>query len=144
MRSFVYPAKLIPEPDGGFSAAFPDVPEAFGCGDDRQEALATARDALADALLTYIELGRDIPAPAARGRGLVPVALPAQVAAKLAVWQAWRAAGISKSELARRLGVGETEARRILDPDHATNLERLEAALTALGQRLVIGVDRAA
>lgn len=35
------------------------------------------------------------------------------------------------------------EARRILDPDHATSLPRLEAALQALGRRLVVGVAAA-
>jgi antitoxin HicB len=81
-----------------------------------------------------------IPAPTARERDLVPVAPPAQVAAKLAVWQAWRASGISKSELARRLGLAEGEARRILDPDHPTSLPRLEAALHALGKQIVLSV----
>jgi antitoxin HicB len=64
----------------------------------------------------------------------------AQVAAKLAVWQAWRASGISKSELARRLGLREGEARRILDPDYATSLPRLEAALQVLGRHFILGV----
>ena len=119
------------------------MPEAIGAGDNRDEALESARDVLADALLTYPERDMDLPEPTARKRGLVPVALPAQVAAKLALWQAWRASGISKSELARRLGLGEGEARRILDPDHLTILPRLEAALQALGKQLIVGVSAA-
>ena len=143
MQNFVYKARLEPEPEGGFTVMFPDVPEAIGSGDDREEALASAREVLADALLIYVERDQDVPDPAAHGRGLVPVAPPAHVAAKLAVWQAWRASGISKSELARRLGLGENEARRILDPAHATSLPRLEAALHALGKRLVVSVAAA-
>ncbi len=122
MRQYVYEAQLTAEPDGGFTVTFHDVPEAIGAGDNRDEALESARDVLADALLTYPERDMDLPEPTARKRGLVPVALPAQVAAKLALWQAWRASGISKSELARRLGLGEGEARRILDLDHLTSL----------------------
>lgn len=140
MQNFIYKARIEPEPEGGFLVSFPDVPEAFGAGDDREEALASAREGLAEALLIYVERSQDVPAPSMQDRGLVPVAPPAQVAAKLAVWQAWRASGISKSELARRLGVAEGEARRILDPDHLTGLPRLEAALQALGRRLVVGV----
>ena len=140
MRSYMYRARLDPEAEGGFTVTFPDVPEAIGAGDDREEALASAREVLADALLTYPERGIDLPAPATRERGLVPVAPSAQVAAKLAVWQAWRASGISKSDLARRLGLAEGEARRILDPDHPTSLQRLEAALHALGKQMVVSV----
>ncbi|MBA3516347.1 MAG: type II toxin-antitoxin system HicB family antitoxin [Rhizobiales bacterium] len=118
------------------------MPEAIGAGDNRDEALESARDVLADALLTYPERdmeGGRIYCDVSRR----PVALPAQVAAKLAPWQAWRASGISKSELARRLGLGEGEARRILDPDHLTSLPRLEAALQALGKQLIVGVSAA-
>jgi antitoxin HicB len=140
MRGYVYGARLDPEPEGGFTVTFPDVPEAIGAGDDREEALASARDVLADALLTYPERGMDIPRPAARERGLTPIALSAEVAAKLAVWQAWRASGISSLELARRLGVAEEEAAQILDPDRTTSLPQLEAALQALGKQLVVGV----
>lgn len=144
MQDFVYRARLEPESEGGFTVTFPDVPEAIAGGDDRAEALASAREALADALLTYLELKRERPAPRAEGPDLVPVAVPAQVAAKLAVVEAWKATGISKTELAMRLGLRESEARRILDPDHRTSLLRLEAALAALGRRLVIGVADAA
>lgn len=140
MHSFIYMARLGPEPEGGFTVTFPDVPEAIGAGDDREEALASAREVLADALLTYPERGMDLPVPATRKRGLFPVTPSAQVAAKLAVWQAWRASGISKSDLARRLGLAEGEARRILDPDHQTSLPRLEAALQALGKQIVVSV----
>src|SRR5688572_21431913 len=98
MHSYIYNAHVDPEPEGGFTVTFPDVPEAIAAGDDREEALASARDVLGDALLTYPERGMDPPAPTAREHELVPVAPPAQIAAKLAVWQAWRASGISKSE----------------------------------------------
>jgi antitoxin HicB len=73
---------------------------------------------------------------------LIPVAVEPEVAAKLAIIEAVRIAGISKSELARRIGKDEKEARRILDPKHATKLPTLAAALRNLGQRLVIGVER--
>ena len=57
-----------------------------------------------------------------------------------AVLESFVAAGISKSELARRIGRDEKEVRRILDPKHATKLPALTSALHALGRRLVVGV----
>ena len=46
--------------------------------------------------------------------------------------------------LAEELGLGETEIRRMLDPEHATKLDRLNQALQALGRKLVLGDMRAA
>ena len=40
--------------------------------------------------------------------------------------------------LARRLGKDEKLVRRILDPDHATKLDMLEATLAVLGRRVII------
>jgi antitoxin HicB len=58
------------------------------------------------------------------------------MALKAAVYLAVRDAGISNSELARRLHLDEKEARRILDPRHPTKLPRIEAALAVLGRHV--------
>ena len=46
----------------------------------------------------------------------MPIAVEAAVAAKLAFLDAFGGAGMSKSELARRIGKDEKEVRRLLDP----------------------------
>lgn len=74
----------------------------------------------------------------------MPVAIDPETAFKLAVIEAFATAGISKSELARRLGRGETEARRILDPDHPTGLPLTKAALAVLGKQAVVSIMDAA
>ncbi len=76
------------------------------------------------------------------GSGWVPV--PLWIAGKLALYLAMREQGISNSALARRLGVRETVVRRMLDPDHETRSEKLQAALDALGKRIVVAVEDAA
>jgi antitoxin HicB len=138
----MYFACFEPGEEGGVVVSFPDVPEAITQGDDENDAYAQAEEALGLALLTYPARGMPLPRPRARrGAHLIPVAVEPEVAAKLAVIEAVRMAGISKSELARRIGKDEKEARRILDPKHATKLPTLAAALRNLGQRLVIGVE---
>ena len=42
------------------------------------------------------------------------------------------------------LGIQESEVRRMLDPRHATQIGRLEEALTQFGKRLVITVEATA
>ncbi len=144
MRSFVFYAKVERGDKRGLVVSFPDVPEAITQGDDMADALTMAEDALGLALLTYSERGLALPRPRARGKSLVPVPVDPEVAAKLAVLDAFRSADISKSELARRLGKNEKEVRRILDPRHATKLATLTEVLNTLGHRLVVGVQRAA
>ncbi|HEX8665221.1 MAG TPA: type II toxin-antitoxin system HicB family antitoxin [Beijerinckiaceae bacterium] len=144
MKLYVYDARIEPGDEGARVVTFPDVPEAITEGDDRADALRMAADALGVALLTYARQGRALPGRRARGRGLVPVAVEPDVAAKLAVTEAFAEAGITKAELAARLGKDEREVRRILDPRHATKLPTLQAALAALGRRLVVGVEEAA
>jgi len=141
MRAFIYLAHFEPGEDHGIVVSFPDVPEAITQGDDEADAYAQAEEALGLALLTYPPRGLPLPKSRRRGANLVPVAVEPEVAAKLAVIEAVRTSGISKSEFARRIGKDEKEARRILNPRHPTKLTTLAAALRKLGQRLVIAVE---
>jgi antitoxin HicB len=144
MRSYMYRAEFERGSRRGFVVTFPDVPEAITQGRDMADARAMAEEALGLVLLTYLRRGMPLPKPRARSRGLVEITVAPEVAAKLAVLESFVAAGISKSELARRIGKNEMEVRRILDPKHATKLPALTAALRALGKRLVVGVMEAA
>jgi antitoxin HicB len=141
---YVFAADFQPDPDGGFIVTFPDVPEAITQGDDLADARVSASEALGLALRGYLVLGRPLPKPVARRKELVPVPVDAMTALKLAVIEAFNASGLSKSELGRRLGKAEGEARRILDPDHPTKLQALGAALAILGKEIVVSVRDAA
>ena len=143
MRPFVFFAQFEPGDKRGIIASFPDVPEAITQGNDMADAFAQATEALGLALLTYPERGLPLPRAKTRGHSLTPVAVAPDVAAKLAVLEAFRDAGITKAELARRIGKNEKEVRRILDPRHATKLPALTEALRVLGRRLVVGVEAA-
>lgn len=137
-----YLAKFEPD-EAGFLVTFPDVPEAITGGKDRHEAMANAQDALEVALLTYVMDGRELPVPRNKGEG-VPITVSARVAVKIAFIETFKASGLSKVELARRLGKGENEVRRMLDPYHHTKLGSMEAALRALGKHLIVSVEDAA
>jgi antitoxin HicB len=142
MRTFTYGALLEPGEDRQIVVVtFPDVPEAITEGDGRAHALEQAEEALGLALLSYPKRDRPLPRAGEIGTALVPVTVAPEVAAKLAFLEAFRDAGMSKTELARRLGKDEKEVRRLLDPMHPTKLPTLNRALGALGQRLVIGVE---
>ena len=144
MRSYVYRAEFEPgDRRGNVVVSFPDVPEAVTQGRSTADARVMSEEALGLALLSSLARGLPLPKSRARGRSLVEIAVAPDVAAKLAVLEAFTAARISKSELARRIGKDEKEVRRILDPKHATKLPALTAALRAMGKRLVVGVMEA-
>src|SRR3954466_6207967 len=141
---YVYPGHFRHDPDGGFLVTFPDVPEAITQGDDPADARRSAAEALGLALRGYLVEGRALPKPSKGRKDHIDVPVDAADALKLAVVEAFLAVGISKSEFARRIGKAETEAYRILHPDHATKLASLEAALRALGKEVIVSVKDAA
>jgi antitoxin HicB len=62
----------------------------------------------------------------------------------LALVTAFRDSGLTQVALAAKLGKAEGEIRRMLNPYHATKLASIDAALRALGKRLVVTVEEAA
>jgi antitoxin HicB len=145
MERFVYPATLTPDmKDGGFVVTFVDVPEAITQGDDRTDALREAADCLEEAIANRIGMGLPLPPPSPLKKRQCAVPLPAQTAAKAALYVALQEAQVTKAELAKRLGCDEKEVRRLLDPRHPSKLPRIESALAAVGQRLVVGLQATA
>lgn len=140
-----YPASLVQEKNGkGFFVRFPDLPEALTGGDDREDSLAQAADCLAEALAGRIRRADSIPAPSRLKRGQCPIGVPLYLAPKLALYLAIREQGLTNTELAERLGVSETVVRRMLDPRHDTKPARIQAALKAMGKRIVVSIEDAA
>lgn len=138
-RDFTYPATLTPdETDGGYVVTFRDVPEAITQGEDLQDALAQAADALEEAIAGRLRLGDEIPFPSRPRRHETLVPVPALTAAKAALHLALRQEGLTKSELAARLECDEKEVRRLLDPRHGSKLRRIQAALAVLGRRVAL------
>ena len=140
---YAYPCVLTPDEDESLVVTFPDVPEAITGGADRSEALAVAEDALATTLAGYVHEKWDIPEPseAADGQELIPVS--PVVAAKLALYSAMRAQRITKVELARRLGISESAARKLTNPDHRSHVSHVHKALRAVGRSLRVEVTAA-
>jgi antitoxin HicB len=135
-----YPATLTPAAEGGYVVTFRDIPEAITQGDTEADALDMAADVLVSAMDFYFEDRRQVPAPSAAKRGERMVALPPSVAAKVLLLNELVFAKVSNAELARRMGTRPQEVNRIVDLGHATKIDTIAAALTALGKRLDLKV----
>lgn len=128
-----YPINLEPC-DGGFFVSFPDIPEALTQGDTREEALAMGLDALVTSFDFYFEDSRPVPPPGVINGDFVEV--PASVASKVLLLNAFLASGLTQVELATRMGVKKQEVTRIFDLHHSTKIDTIQKALAALGKRL--------
>lgn len=137
-----YAVKLAHDDNGIILVTVPDIPEAITFGDDREDALARAADAIETAIMGMIAVRENIPPPKAKGREYI--ALPALTCAKIELYNAMRKSKIGKAALAKRLGVALPQIDRLLDLRHQSRLDALERALDALGRSLTIVVKSAA
>ncbi|TGO02240.1 transcriptional regulator [Candidatus Thiomargarita nelsonii] len=133
-----FPVQLSEE-DGGFVVTFPDVPEAITQGEDREEVLLYAQEALETALSIYIEEQRDLPKPSPAS-GCTTVSPTALECAKLSLYTIMREQGVRKVELARRLHWHLAQVDRLLDLGHATLFEQIEQAADSLGKRVELRI----
>ena len=136
----LYPATPTPEPEGGTTLVFRDMPEAITYGANDAEARAMAAEVLELAVAERMDRGEEVPAGSPAKPGDMLVRLRPLLAAKAALHNALRGGQVTKSELARRLEVDEAIVRRMLQPRRATRIDNLAAALEALGVTLQISV----
>ncbi len=136
-----YPVKLELDTNNTYLVTFPDIPEAVSVGDDEDEALLNALDALESAIEIYFDEKREIPLPSKSKKGQPVVTLPALVVSKVLLANEMVRQGIRKSELARRLNVHMPQVDRLLDPRHSSRLDAIEAAFATLGKRLEVSIS---
>ena len=59
-----FPVVLEPQPEGGFTAYVPSLPEVVSQGETEQEALEMVREAIELAIEVRRDLGEEVPDPA--------------------------------------------------------------------------------
>ncbi|MFJ4349219.1 type II toxin-antitoxin system HicB family antitoxin [Pseudomonas sp. NPDC089401] len=136
---FDYPV-IIHREEGSVWISCPDVPEMSSAGDTEDEALFDAVDAMESALSFYVDQKIAIPKPAMARPDQAVVRLPALTAAKAALWNTMIEQKVSKTEMARRLGVNRPQVDRLVDLLHRSKIEQVEHALHVLGQRIELAV----
>jgi antitoxin HicB len=132
-----YPVNLR-KSEGFLVVSFPDVPEAHTQGVDRVEALAMAKEALELSMEFYFDDQRPVPMPSKPKRGQAVVVLSPSVAAKVLLLNEMLRQKVRPIDLARRLGTTKQEVNRLTNLRHPTKIDRIDAALRALGKRLYL------
>lgn len=136
----VYPVTVVKDTNGSFLVAVPDLPEANSVGDDAEEALLNAGDAIETALRIYFDERRPVPLPSKARKGQPTVALSALEEAKVLLWNEMQAQNVRKAELARRLNVHMPQVDRLFDLKHASKFEFIELAAKALGKTFEVSL----
>ncbi len=141
MKRFQYAVLLTAADEGGHVVTCRDLPALITQGDDEADALVQAADAMDEVFATLMLESQPLPEPSKLRRRERLVSPPAETMAKAALYVAMRDAGISKTELAERMGIDEKAVRRLLDPHYPSKLPRIAQAVGLLGQQLVIGLE---
>jgi antitoxin HicB len=138
--------RIILEPDGdSLLVTCPALPEVTTFGQNEADAVVHAGMAIEEALGARIAVGAEIPdgdpliAPRPEERILFGE-ISAMAELKVELYQALRAAGITRAELARRLNWHRNSVDRLFRLDHASKIEQIEAAAFALGKRLRVEI----
>jgi len=132
-----YPARLYK--DGKYiTVSFPDIPEAHTFGNNRAHALEMAKEALELSMEFYFDDMRPVPMPSKPKRGQAVVELSPSVAAKVLLLNEMLRQRVRPIDLARRLGTTKQEVNRLTNLRHSTKIDRIDAALRALGKRLFV------
>ncbi len=121
----------------GYNATFPDVHGAHTCGDTVQEVHGRLRDCLETALSGCLHDSEPLPTPSEPEPGQVLVAVSPPVAAQFALHNAMLTASVTVGELARRIGMRPSHARRLTDIFRPAKPDEVERALAALGLQMV-------
>lgn len=132
-----YPVRLEPDDNDTCLVTSPDFPELVTFGDDRDDAIGHAVDALEEAIAARIHDGDDVPSPST---GEDVAILPALTEAKVILYQEMRRQGIGKAELVYQLcrlpSLADVDC--VLDIGHRSNVDLMDAALRLVGRRMTV------
>ncbi len=137
-----YRIEITPDDNDTFLVTCPQLPIVVTFGATIKDAKAHAVDAIETALASMIDDGEDIPVP--DGEEGETITLPLLTGLKLNLYWAVRDGGITRAELARRLGWNRESVDRLFRLDHRSRLEQIEAAFSALGRVVDLQVREAA
>jgi antitoxin HicB len=140
-----YPIKITPDDNGTLLVTCPAFPEVTTFGDSRAEAQHAAANAIEEAIAARMSYGEPLPppVPAAEnnpGRNSMLVRLPVMTALKAQLYILLRESGMTRAELSRKLGWHREAVDRLFRLDHASRLDRMEAAFKALQREMDVEI----
>jgi antitoxin HicB len=144
MKSPVYRCTYQRDDNATLLVSCGAFPEVVTYGDDLEQASGHALGAIEEAIAARMSDGRPVPVSSSHedsvGQDTFVVMLPQQTAQKVLLYALLREAGMTRAELARRLGWHREQVDRLFRLDHASRAGQLDAAFAALGREVEVAV----
>ena len=140
-----YGINVVPDDNGTFLVTCPAFPEVTTFSDTVDEARQASLGAIEEAIAARISYGEPLSPPVPHAENVPAVdsplvKLPILIALKVQLYIMLRESGITRAELSRRLGWHREQVDRLFRLDHASRLDRLEAAFKALHRELDVEI----
>lgn len=134
---YVYPCNFTPDEEegDGYVVTFPDVRGAHTGAQSFRESIILAEDCLVVMLGAYINCQEELPTPSPWTQGQELLTVQPLIAAQLDLYSAMRQQGITTEDLAHRLQVPVSEAKKLLILDYSTSINQVFKALEAVGSK---------
>ncbi len=135
-----YRIVLAPDDNDTVLITSPAFPELTSFADSREAAPSLATLALEEAVAARMARGLDIPEPDFEPEEILSADwadLSLQTMIKVALYKAQREAGVTRAEMARRLGWRREQVDRLFRPDHASRLDQLQQGFAVLNKTIV-------
>lgn len=138
----IYYARLSLEDDGGYSVDFPELKGCLTCGDDLDDALYMAKDAL-DGYLASLD-SHDLPIARPKihdGKEFYPIEVDPCVAFSITLKQERKKRRLTQQALADKVGMTWSQYQKLENPDRANpTLKTISKLNKALGGGIVFGL----
>ena len=130
-------------PNGSIEASCPDIPEFFCVQPSVEKARVEILRAFPSAMHKfYRKKHLAVPLPGT-GKSDDRVALPVRIQAKILLWNLMLAERWRLADIARKLGVAQAQAQRLVDLDRdLASMEAIEEALDAMGAEFTLRIIR--
>jgi antitoxin HicB len=139
-----YKIKLEKDTNDTLLVSCPDLPGVNTFGEDRDDAIRHAVDAIETWIAGLVSDGLDVPRPTharALARDEAMVKLPLITAMKVELYWAARESHTTRAELMRRLKWNRESVDRLFRIDHASRAEQLESAFRAMNRDVDVRVE---
>ena len=139
----LYGIRLSKLEDGKYVTTCRDLPECTYTSADLAEAMVDATKGITATIeLFYRQKRKAIPLPTALEDDEIAVNIPLKLQAKMLLWNAVVARGLTLTTFAKEIGVSPTQAQRLVDFSKNASLEKIEQALQMLDLQFTLSVSR--
>ena len=142
--TLAYRLNIIPDDNDTLFVTCPALPPLTTFGDDLPDALDHAVGAATEVLASYVADDKPVPPSDAGPLDAPAVRLSLLTSLTLELYEVCRVSGVTRAELARRLGWHREQVDRLFRLNHASRVDQLEAGFKAVGREVQLAVRSAA